>query len=151
MLSRDFQGHMKKTLASLLLFSAALSVSACHKHCQKPPEDAPATRTAVLQTPDAGTAVPESDAQVVTMAQETDGGVTSTATAPVPDAAARASKEACVDTWLKNHAFDAYGNKAGTMYMGGTPLFDERTGERQDRLAFVFKKRPEAATACGGK
>ena len=34
------------------------------------------------------------------------------------------------------------------MYMGGTPLFDERTGERTDRLVFVYRRHAEARAAC---
>jgi hypothetical protein len=34
------------------------------------------------------------------------------------------------------------------MYAGGTPLFDERTGESRDRMAFVFEHQPEAKKAC---
>jgi hypothetical protein len=34
------------------------------------------------------------------------------------------------------------------MYAGGTPLFDERTGERKDRIAYVLERQPEARRAC---
>jgi len=63
---------------------------------------------------------------------------------------ARASQEACVDSWLQKHGMDAYGNPEGTMYAGGTPLFNERTGEQIDRLEFIFKNKPEARQACSG-
>ncbi|NVI97821.1 hypothetical protein HV824_06765 [Myxococcus sp. AM009] len=63
---------------------------------------------------------------------------------------ARAAREACVDAWLQKQGLDAYGNPQGTMYAGGTPLFDERTGERTDRLEFIFKSKPEARQACAG-
>lgn len=58
------------------------------------------------------------------------------------------SELACVDHWLKDHKLDDYGNAEGTMYTGGTPLFDERTGESRDRLAFVYERQPEAKQAC---
>ncbi|WP_240358389.1 hypothetical protein [Myxococcus vastator] len=63
---------------------------------------------------------------------------------------ARAAQEACVDAWLQKQGLDAYGNPEGSMYAGGTPLFDERTGEQTDRLAFIFKNKPEARQACAG-
>jgi len=34
------------------------------------------------------------------------------------------------------------------MYAGGTPLFDEATGRRIDRLEYVYRKHPDAKTAC---
>lgn len=63
-------------------------------------------------------------------------------------ASASASTEACVDAWLKAHGRDRYGNAEGTMYAGGTPLFDERTGLTTDRLDYVFARQPEARAAC---
>jgi hypothetical protein len=35
------------------------------------------------------------------------------------------------------------------MYAGGSPLFDERTGERTERLAFVYGRHAAARAACG--
>ncbi|WNG58440.1 hypothetical protein F0U59_29600 [Archangium gephyra] len=59
-----------------------------------------------------------------------------------------AAVEACVDRWLQEHKLDRYGNAEGTMYAGGTPLFNEATGESRDRLEFVFERQPEARKAC---
>lgn len=56
--------------------------------------------------------------------------------------------EACVDAWLAQRKLDPYGNAEGTMYAGGTPLFNEQTGETTDRLAYVFAKHPDAKAAC---
>lgn len=60
----------------------------------------------------------------------------------------RATVEACVDRWLQEHKLDNYGNAEGTMYAGGTPLFNEATGESRDRLEYVFERQPEARKAC---
>jgi hypothetical protein len=62
-----------------------------------------------------------------------------------------AAVEACVDRWLKEHKLDPYGNAEGTMYAGGTPLFNEATGESRDRLEYVFERQPEARKACATK
>lgn len=62
----------------------------------------------------------------------------------------RQAQEACVDRWLKSQGLDQYGHPEGTMYAGGTPLFDERTGEQTDRLEYVFQRKPEARKACEG-
>ncbi|MCE9670303.1 hypothetical protein LY474_21115 [Myxococcus stipitatus] len=59
-----------------------------------------------------------------------------------------ATLESCVDRWLKKKNLDAYGHPEGTMYAGGTPLFDERTGESTDRLTYVFNQHPEVRKAC---
>jgi hypothetical protein len=57
--------------------------------------------------------------------------------------------EACIDTWLRENKLDPYGNPEGTMYAGGTPLFDERTGERKERVSYVLEHHAEARRACG--
>jgi hypothetical protein len=62
--------------------------------------------------------------------------------------AERQAQESCLDKWLKGQKLDRYGNAEGTMYAGGTPLFDERTGESRDRLDFVYSNHPEAKKAC---
>jgi len=72
--------------------------------------------------------------------------------APTPKAApakpSREAEEACVDQWLAARGLDRYGGPAGTMYAGGTPLFDERTGARKDRLEHVYKLHPAARDTC---
>jgi hypothetical protein len=70
----------------------------------------------------------------------------------VPDAGGSewtAAQEACVDRWLAAHGLDAYGSPQGTMYMGGTPLFDEATGQRRTRQAFLAAHHPEPLRGCG--
>ncbi|ATB38481.1 hypothetical protein CYFUS_003916 [Cystobacter fuscus] len=68
--------------------------------------------------------------------------------APAEDGGSRAAQEACVDRWLQEHKLDRYGHAEGTMYTGGTPLFNEATGETQDRLEHVFARQPDALKAC---
>ncbi len=55
---------------------------------------------------------------------------------------------ACVDQWLTERRLDPFGGAKGTMYAGGTPLFDERTGERRERLEYVYNRQPDAQKAC---
>ncbi len=62
--------------------------------------------------------------------------------------AARAREEKCLDRWLAERKLDPYGMPEGTMYAGGTPLFDEATGRQIDRLEYVYRKHPEAKAAC---
>jgi hypothetical protein len=54
----------------------------------------------------------------------------------------------CVDGWLKNKKLDEFGHPEGTMYAGGSPLFNEATGESKDRLEYVFSRQPDAKKAC---
>jgi hypothetical protein len=65
-----------------------------------------------------------------------------------PVAELTAQQQACVDRWLKERNLDEYGNPAGTMYMGGTPLFDESTGQMKNRFEFIFNKQPDARKGC---
>lgn len=56
-----------------------------------------------------------------------------------------------VDAWLAEKHLNQYGDAPGTHYTGGTPLFNERTGERKDRYEYILSKHPELKTAPGGK
>lgn len=47
-----------------------------------------------------------------------------------------------VDEWLKTKNLNEYGDEQGMMYMGGTPLFNEMTGESKDRLEYLIEKFP---------
>jgi hypothetical protein len=60
----------------------------------------------------------------------------------------RAAVESCLDRWLQERKLDSYGHPEGTMYAGGSPLFNEATGESRDRLEYVFARQPEARRAC---
>ena len=71
-----------------------------------------------------------------------------TATGPTAASGRGASAEACVDAWLSSHQLNEYGDPPGTMYAGGTPLFDEASGRRTDRLARILAKHPEVKKAC---
>ena len=54
----------------------------------------------------------------------------------------------CLDRALAERHLNEYGDPEGTMYRGGTPLFDEATGKRTDRAAYVFSRHPDIARAC---
>jgi hypothetical protein len=56
----------------------------------------------------------------------------------------------CVDKELAKRGLDQYGGDQGTMYPGGTPLFQESTGKRTDRTQYVYAHHPDIAAACGG-
>lgn len=81
--------------------------------------------------------------------------------APTPKASAPASgsaatpagwtaaQQACVDGWLGDHGLDAYGSPKGTLYSGGTPLFDETTGHSLTRQDFLRQHHPDVLRSCG--
>lgn len=48
-----------------------------------------------------------------------------------------------IDAWLRSRDLNEYGDPEGSMYTGGTPLFDEQTGETVHRLNYLLKKFPE--------
>ena len=48
-----------------------------------------------------------------------------------------------VDEWLAANHLNEFGDKLGTFYAGGTPLFNEATGETIDRFKYLFEKFPE--------
>jgi hypothetical protein len=61
-----------------------------------------------------------------------------------PDAAA----QSCLDQELSRRGLNPYGDPPDTMYAGGTPLFDEKTGRALDRTAYVYARHPEIARSC---
>ena len=92
-------------------------------------------------TPDAGSVKPPSRRATADAGSNAEAG-------SAKSASATAAREACVDRWLASKNLDRYGSKQGTMYAGGSQLFDERTGETRDRLEYVFSRHPAAKQAC---
>lgn len=58
------------------------------------------------------------------------------------------TEDSCVDGWLTAHHLDSFGNPPNTEYTGGSPLFDEVTGEHIDRFPYLYKRFPELAKLC---
>ncbi len=48
-----------------------------------------------------------------------------------------------IDQWLKDNSLNRYGDAMDTMYTGGTPLFNEATGESLDRFDYILDKHPD--------
>jgi hypothetical protein len=61
---------------------------------------------------------------------------------------AQAAGASCLDRELAARGLNSFGDPEGTMYAGGTPLFDERTGAAIPREQYVFSHHPELASAC---
>ncbi len=150
---------MKKLTGALVLSLTLLMNSGCRSSGEtRGAEDAstpssaetapsPAGTSGTNQTPPgqeiggpAGAAKPTLGADSGAMKQDAGTGTLSEAE--------RQAQESCVDKWAKDKKLDRYGNAEGTMYAGGTPLFDERTGETRDRLEYFYERQPEAKKAC---
>jgi hypothetical protein len=58
------------------------------------------------------------------------------------------AQETCMDKWLQGKKLDRYGHPEGTMYAGGSPIFNEMTGEARERLDYVYERQPDAKKAC---
>lgn len=48
-----------------------------------------------------------------------------------------------MDEWIEKNNLNVYGDPKDTAYAGGTPLFDETTGETVDRYMYILKNHPE--------
>jgi hypothetical protein len=137
---------------ALAFLTAALLFTGCHKNTGEnptPPADDASYRDAGGTTGATGTtgnslAAPSGGGTQAPGATKAQAGTQT----PGGD---KAAVEACVDRWLQEHKLDPYGNAEGTMYAGGTPLFNEATGETHDRLEYVFSRQPEAQKACVAK
>lgn len=49
-----------------------------------------------------------------------------------------------IDAWIVSNDLNENGDSKTTMYMGGTPLFDESTGESTSKYDYIMKKHPHA-------
>jgi hypothetical protein len=54
-----------------------------------------------------------------------------------------------IDVWLENNNYNRYGDPIDTMYTGGTPLFNEATGESLGRFSYILSKHPDILKKIG--
>jgi hypothetical protein len=134
---------MRHLTRAFALLSAVLLSAGCPKKADDGPTgpvDNPSYR-------DAGTG--QTGGELSDGSSQGDTGGTTSGQAMGADAdAKRQAVLSCVDGWLKTKKLDEYGNPEGTMYAGGSPLFNEATGESKDRLEYVFSRQPDAKKAC---
>lgn len=45
-----------------------------------------------------------------------------------------------IDAWIVQNGYNEFGDEKGTMYIGGTPLFDMKTGQYMDRYEYIKRK-----------
>ena len=58
------------------------------------------------------------------------------------------SEQQQIDRWLQNENLNRYGDPLDTMYLGGTPLFNEQTGESQDRYQISIQLLGRSEKVC---
>ncbi len=54
-----------------------------------------------------------------------------------------------IDAWLAEQGLNQFGDPKETVYAGGSPLFDEKTGETADRYVYIITRHPELMTELG--
>ena len=52
-------------------------------------------------------------------------------------------EKAQIDTWIRENNLNQYGDSKDMVYAGGTPLFNEKTGESTDRYEYILQRYPE--------
>ncbi|CEG44411.1 Protease inhibitor protein [Plasmopara halstedii] len=48
-----------------------------------------------------------------------------------------------IEAWILANGLNKYGDAATRIYLGGTPLFDEKTGATKDRYDYILSKHPD--------
>ncbi len=52
------------------------------------------------------------------------------------------SEKQKIESWIIKEKLNAFGDSYDTLYTGGTPLFNETTGEKKDRYLYILEKHP---------
>jgi len=53
------------------------------------------------------------------------------------------AEKAKIDAWIIENNLNQYGDPKDIFYLGGTPLFDEKTGRSIDRYEYILKNHPD--------
>lgn len=48
-----------------------------------------------------------------------------------------------IENWIIKNGLNQFGDPVGTVYAGGTPLIDEKTGRTLDRMDYILTKHPD--------
>lgn len=75
---------------------------------------------------------------VISDPKEPPGGATATPANSISDA-----EKALIEAWLKSNDLNQYGDPKDTVYIGGTPIFDEKTGETINRYDYILRNHPQ--------
>lgn len=53
------------------------------------------------------------------------------------------AERAKIEAWINENGLNQYGDPSGTVYSGGTPLFNEKTGQTIDRIDYIIEQHPD--------
>lgn len=53
------------------------------------------------------------------------------------------AEKARIEAWIEENDLNRYGDSKDTVYTGGTPLFNEKTGETIDRYKYILRRHPD--------
>jgi hypothetical protein len=67
---------------------------------------------------------------------------------PHPPDAGAATPDECLDRLLRESHLNAFGDPPDTVYPGGSPLLDERTGQVTSRRDYIRSHHPEIVRRC---
>ena len=48
-----------------------------------------------------------------------------------------------IENWIMENDLNQHGDAKDTVYIGGTPLFNEQTGESIDRYEYILRQNPD--------
>ena len=54
-----------------------------------------------------------------------------------------AAQKQAIDDWLAKKGLNRYGDSPNAVYTGGTPLFNEKTGQSIERYDYILNKFPD--------
>lgn len=63
--------------------------------------------------------------------------------APVTSANLSAADKQAIDAWLEKKGLNRYGDSPNAVYTGGTPLYNEKTGQPIERYDYILNKFPD--------
>ncbi len=52
-----------------------------------------------------------------------------------------------IEAWIEREGRNQYGDPPDTVYAGGNPLFDERTGQMKDKYEYILERHPQLKDA----
>ena len=64
------------------------------------------------------------------------------AAAPVVASTLSVAQQNYIDQWLERNGLNEFGDPLGTVYLGGSPLFNPVSGETKDRYEYVLERHP---------
>lgn len=68
---------------------------------------------------------------------------TSNISSPTPVSNVPPEEQKKIDQWIRENDLNEYGDPKTTVYAGGTPLYNEVTGEYTQRYEYILQQHPD--------